>query len=246
MVSARTPPSPSLTAREAIAQRDFWLVWLVLFANVTAGIGLLAQASPMVQDLFAGRVGADAASGFVGLLSLFNLGGRLGWSSASDRLGRKSTYAIYLGLGTARYLAIPVVARLGSVGGFVVVAALLLSMYGGGFATVPAYLRDLFGTREVGAIHGRLLTAWSTAALVGPTLVTSLREAALARGATGAEAYALTTRLFAGLLAVGFVANLLVRRREPVVAAAPTVAVVDAPTDGASLSPRDWVSLVAR
>jgi hypothetical protein len=98
VVSARTPPGPSLTAREAIAQRDFWLVWLVLFANVTAGIGLLAQASPMVQDLFAGRVGADAASGFLGLLSLFNLGGRLGWSSASDRLGRKSTYAIYLGL----------------------------------------------------------------------------------------------------------------------------------------------------
>jgi len=254
LVAARVAPGPSLTAREAIGRRRFWLLWIVLFANVAAGIGLLAQASPMVQDLFPGRVGPVAASGFVGLLSLFNLGGRLGWSSASDRLGRRATYALYLGLGAALYLALPTSARLGSVAAFVAITALLLTMYGGGFAAAPAYLRDLFGTREVGAIHGRLLTAWSTAALVGPSLVTYLREAAVARGTVGAAAYALTTRLFAALLAVGFVANLFIRRGdgEPVGRAAPLapiapIAVEAQATAGApGRSARGWLALALR
>jgi MFS family permease len=145
-----------------------------------------------------------AAAGFVGLLSLFNLAGRFGWSTLSDRLGRKRTYAVYLGLGMLLYGSIP---SLGHTWLFVLVTCVILSMYGGGFATVPAYLRDLFGTKQVGAIHGRLLTAWSTAALVGPSVVTYAREYQLARGVAKADAYSTTMYFLAGLLAIGFVCN---------------------------------------
>jgi MFS family permease len=191
-----------LTASEAIRTPSFWLVWGVLFTNVTAGIGILGQASPMIQEMF--KQTPAAAAGFVGLLSLFNLAGRFAWSSLSDRLGRKRTYAIYLGLGMLLYGSIP---SLGQTWLFVLVTCIILSMYGGGFATVPAYLRDLFGTKEVGAIHGRLLTAWSTAALVGPSIVTYAREYQLAHGVAKADAYGVTMYFLAGLLAVGFVCN---------------------------------------
>ena len=159
-----------VTATEAIKTPQFWLLWGVLFFNVTAGIGLLSVASPMIQDLFPGRVTKEAAAGFVGLLSLFNLAGRFGWSSLSDKIGRKPTYLIYFLLGGLLYVFVPIAAHLGSVALFVGSAALILSMYGGGFATIPAYLRDLFGTLQVGAIHGRLLTAWSAAGVAGPYL----------------------------------------------------------------------------
>jgi MFS family permease len=191
-----------LTASEAIRTPSFWLVWGVLFTNVTAGIGILGQASPMIQEMF--KQTPAAAAGFVGLLSLFNLAGRFAWSSLSDRLGRKRTYAVYLGLGMLLYGSIP---SLGQTWLFVLVTCIILSMYGGGFATVPAYLRDLFGTKEVGAIHGRLLTAWSTAALVGPSIVTYAREYQLAHGVAKADAYGVTMYFLAGLLAVGFVCN---------------------------------------
>lgn len=195
-----------VTANEAVKTRAFWLVWIVLFCNVAAGIGVLGQASPMVQEMFSAT--PHAAAGFVGLLSLFNLVGRFFWSSLSDKLGRKRTYAIYLGLGMALYAALPMA---GAQWVFVACACVILSMYGGGFATVPAYLRDLFGTREVGAIHGRLLTAWSLAAIVGPTAVTYVREAELAAGVPTAEVYSRTLYGLVALLAIGFVANALVR-----------------------------------
>lgn len=203
------PRAEGTTAHDAIRTPAFWCVWIVLFTNVAAGIGVLGQASPMIQEMFAKT--PHAAAGFVGLLSLFNLVGRFGWSSLSDRLGRKRTYAVYLGLGMLLYALVPTTKTLGATGLFVACTCIILSMYGGGFATVPAYLRDLFGTKEVGAIHGRLLTAWSTAALVGPSLVTYVREAQLARGVAKADAYSITMYGLVVLLAIGFVANLRIR-----------------------------------
>ncbi len=203
--SSDAPAAEGISAADAIRSREFWLVWAVLFTNVTAGIGILGQASPMIQEMFAKP--PQAAAGFVGLLSLFNLAGRFAWSSLSDRLGRKRTYAVYFGLGMLLYALVPATRRLDAAWLFVAATCVILSMYGGGFATVPAYLRDLFGTRQVGAIHGRLLTAWSTAALVGPTVVTYAREHQLARGVAKANAYSTTMYFLVGLLAIGFVCN---------------------------------------
>ncbi|MDX2192253.1 MAG: OFA family MFS transporter [Gemmatimonadales bacterium] len=196
----------------AIRTPQFYLLWAVLFLNVTAGIGILEQAAPMIQEMFPGVVTAGAASGFVGLLSLFNMGGRFFWSSLSDKLGRKLTYGIFFGIGPLLYAAIPAAGRAGSVLLFVSACAVILTMYGGGFATIPAYLADMFGTQHVGAIHGRLLTAWSCAGVAGPVLVNELRQARLDAGLAGADVYGLTMYLMAGLLVAGFVCNLLVRR----------------------------------
>ena len=196
---------------QAIRTAPFYFLWAVLFLNVTAGIGILEQASPMIQEVFKGTVKASAAAGFVGLLSLFNMAGRFGWSSLSDRIGRKATYAAFFTLGPLLYLGLPYAGRIGSVALFVGCAALILTMYGGGFATIPAYLSDLFGTQYVGAIHGRLLTAWSAAGVAGPVLVNYIREYQIDRGVPAAQAYNFTMYLMAGLLVVGFFANLSVR-----------------------------------
>jgi MFS family permease len=192
---------------------QFWLLWIILCVNVTAGIGILEQASPMIQDLFKGMIGPVAAGGFVGLLSLFNMGGRFFWSTTSDYIGRKPTYFIFLALGGVLYLFLPITGgdHMNSVKLFVAVACVLLSMYGGGFATIPAYLRDLFGSHNVSAIHGRLLTAWSTAGVLGPVLVNNMREYQLAHGVDKAGAYQTVMHIMAGLLAVGFIANFLVK-----------------------------------
>ena len=192
---------------------QFWLLWVVLCANVTAGIGILEQASPMIQEMFKNRVSAAAAGGFVGLLSLFNMAGRFLWSSTSDHIGRKPTYMIFFALGAVLYVLVPFTgdAHLSSVGLFVACCAIILSMYGGGFATIPAYLRDLFGTMHVSAIHGRLLTAWSVAGVLGPVLVNYLREYQLRRGVPPADAYSVVLYIMAGLLVVGFMCNLMVR-----------------------------------
>lgn len=190
---------------------QFALLWIVLFTNVTAGIGVLEQASPMIQECFAGKVGAAAGAGFVGLLSLANIAGRIGWSSASDRIGRKATYFLFFALGMLLYALVPAAAHSGQVPLFVAVFAVLLTMYGGGFATIPAYLADLFGAKLVGAIHGRLLTAWATAGIAGPFLVNRIRQQQLDAGVSPARVYDATMYVLAGLLAVGFVANLLVR-----------------------------------
>ena len=182
----------------------------MLFLNVTAGIGVLGQASVMIQEMF-GDVTKEAAGGFVGLLSLFNMGGRFFWSSLSDYIGRKSTYMVFFLLGAVLYALIPTTGQMGSKLLFVLGFGIILSMYGGGFATVPAYLRDLFGTMQVGAIHGRLLTAWSAAGIAGPVLVNYIRDYLIKSGVPKAGAYSTTMYIMAGLLIVGAVCNFLVK-----------------------------------
>ncbi len=217
----RVPPATSeaetartgtgLTADQAIKTPQFWLLWAVLFLNVTAGISILSVASPMIQDVFRGRVSVAAAAGFVGLLSLFNLAGRFGWSTLSDKIGRKATYTVFFILGALLYVAVPLAGRAGSIGLFVAACVVILSMYGGGFATIPAYLRDRFGSLQVGAIHGRLLTAWSAAGIVGPFLIAHLLPPIDPKHPLPPDAYDLPLHVMAGLLVLGLVCNLLVR-----------------------------------
>lgn len=197
----------------AVRTPQFYLLWIVLFTNVTAGIGILEQASPMIQDFFP-AVTAATAAGFVGLLSLANMGGRFVWSTTSDVLGRKRMYVIYLGVGALLY------GSLAAIGGqavalFVVLTFFIVSFYGGGFATIPAYLKDLFGTFEVGAIHGRLLTAWSAAGVAGPLIVNRIADARAAQGVEGAALYLPSLLVMTGVLVIGFVANILVRAVNP-------------------------------
>jgi MFS family permease len=231
--------SPDLTKKALVTQRDvslnsatrtpqFWLVWLVLMLNVSAGIGILSMASPLLQEVFGGRlIGVAAtfdqltpaqvasiaaiAAGFTGLLSLFNIAGRIFWASLSDRIGRKATYAIFFVLGIALYCSIPWTAATGSLALFVLFFGVILSMYGGGFATVPAYLSDLFGTKMVGAIHGRLLTAWSAAGVLGPWLIGAFRQYQIDQGIPKAHVYSTTMYVLAGLLGIGLLCNLLIR-----------------------------------
>ncbi len=204
----------NVSANNAVKTPQFWMLWTVLFCNVTAGIGILEQAAPMIQDFFrqgeTSLVTAAAAAGFVGLLSLFNMAGRIVWSSTSDYLGRKRIYMVYLGVGMVAYFAL---ATIGTTATwiFVLTAAVIISFYGGGFATIPAYLRDLFGTYQVGAIHGRLLTAWAAAGVVGPLIVNGVLDARGTPGQLVAGDYRPALFIMIGLLAVGFVANLMVR-----------------------------------
>ncbi len=190
---------------------QFWLLWAVLCLNVTAGIGVLGQASLMIQEVFKGSVSAAAAAGFVGLLSIFNMGGRFLWSSVSDVIGRKTTYLVFFVLGAFLYALVPTAGATGSVALFVVLYAVILSMYGGGFATIPAYLSDKFGTRYVGAIHGRLLTAWSVAGVLGPVIVNYMRDYQISQGVAKASAYNTTMYVMAGLLVLGFICNAFVK-----------------------------------
>ncbi|WP_411033324.1 OFA family MFS transporter [Shinella sp. BYT-45] len=233
-----TPPantkSTMITAhhvhlRDAHKTRQFWLIWAVLCLNVSAGIGVIGMASPMLQEIFGGRlIGqpeltftqldanqkaaiAAIAAGFAGLLSLFNIGGRFFWASLSDKLGRKNTYYTFFILGIVLYALAPTAAHMGSQLLFVSILCIILSMYGGGFATVPAYLADIFGTQFVGAIHGRLLTAWATAGIIGPVVVNYIREFQIAAGIPREQVYDFTMYILAGMLALGLVANALVR-----------------------------------
>ncbi|MBB5730364.1 OFA family MFS transporter [Sphingomonas prati] len=230
------PPRAAMSTGTYVDLKDahrtpqFWLIWTILLLNVSASIGIIGIASPMVQEIFAGRLisqpdltflqfddvqkaaAAAVGAGFVGLISLFNIGGRFFWASISDRLGRKSTYGIMLALGAALYGTIaPWSAGNAVLPVFVLSFAFIASMYGGGFATVPAYLADTFGTRFVGAIHGRLLTAWSVAGVLGPLIVTTMRDARVAEGAPRASIYPPIFLVLAGLLVLGFVANIFVR-----------------------------------
>jgi MFS family permease len=192
---------------------QFWLLWVVLFCNVSAGIGVLEQAGPMIQDFFKGHIGAVAAVGFVGLLSIFNMAGRFFWASVSDLIGRKATFFTFFVLGALLFFLLPLTRadHLNSVPIFVAIAVVILSMYGGGFATIPAYLKDLFGGFNVSAIHGRLLTAWSTAGIVGPLIVNGILDHYVAHNLPKQDAYPLILHIMSGLLIVGFVANLMVR-----------------------------------
>jgi MFS family permease len=232
-----TPPN---SANAMITQRhvhlkdahktpQFWLIWGVLCLNVSAGIGVIGMASPMLQEIFGGSlIGhpelkflelddsqraaiAAIAAGFTGLISLFNIGGRFFWASLSDYIGRKNTYYTFFLLGIVLYAAAPWAAHIGSKALFVAFFCVILSMYGGGFATIPAYLADVFGTQFVGAIHGRLLTAWSTAGIIGPVVVNYIREAQIAAGVPRDSVYDFTMYILAGMLVLGFVCNLLIR-----------------------------------
>ncbi|HEY2230976.1 MAG TPA: OFA family MFS transporter, partial [Xanthobacteraceae bacterium] len=214
---------------DALKTRQFWLIWGVLCLNVSAGIGVIGMASPMLQEIFGGSlIGhpeqsflqldngqraliAAIAAGFTGLLSLFNIGGRFFWASLSDYIGRKNTYYTFFLLGIALYAAAPWAAHAGSKGLFVAFFCVILSMYGGGFATVPAYLADIFGTQFVDAIHGRLLTAWSTAGIIGPVVVNYIREAQIAAGVPRDQVYDFTMYILAGMLVLGLICNSLVR-----------------------------------
>lgn len=204
----------NVSAANAIRTPQFWFLWTVLFCNVTAGIGILEQAAPMIQDFFregaTSSVAPTTAAGFVAFLSLFNMAGRFVWSSTSDYIGRKPTYVMYLGVGMILYVLLATVGH-ASTAVFVLVAAVILSFYGGGFATVPAYLRDLFGTFQVGAIHGRLLTAWSAAGIAGPLIINGFLDAQGTPGELVAADYRPALFTMVAVLAVGFVANILVR-----------------------------------
>jgi MFS family permease len=228
---ART--SGMITARhvhvdEAPKTPQFWLIWWVLCLNVTAGIGVIGMASPMLQEVFGGSlIGiaarfndltpaqkgmiAATAAGFTGLLSLFNIGGRFAWASVSDLIGRKTTYFTFFLLGIALYASVPWSGHAGAIALFVGAFCIILSMYGGGFSTVPAYLADMFGTQMVGAIHGRLLTAWSAAGIFGPVIVNYIREYQLAHGVPRAAVYDITMYVLCALLVLGFFCNLLLR-----------------------------------
>ncbi len=212
----------------AIKTPQFWLVWLVLTLNVTAGIGIIGMASPMLQEIFAGKlIGITAiftelttaqkaqiaiiAAGFTGLLSLFNIIGRFFWASLSDYLGRKLTYATFFTLGFILYATAPISAEHGQMFLFVLGCCIILSMYGGGFATVPAYLADLFGTQMVGAIHGRLITAWSAAGIFGPIIVNYMRSYQLKMHIPNADVYDNILYVMAGLLVLGFICNLMIK-----------------------------------
>jgi MFS family permease len=212
---------------------QFWLIWWVLCLNVSAGIGVIGMASPMLQEIFAGKlIGlpdlkfgqlspeqrtaiAAIAAGFAGLLSLFNIGGRFFWASLSDYIGRKNTYYTFFILGIALYALAPTFANLGAKALFVLGFGIILSMYGGGFATVPAYLADMFGTQFVGAIHGRLLTAWSTAGIIGPVVVNYIREFQLAAGVPRDKLYDSTMYVLCAMLVAGLICNYLIKPVDP-------------------------------
>lgn len=232
-------PSPGKASNSMISTRhvhvskvwgipQFWLLWGVLILNVTAGIGILGMASPLLQEVFGGKLiglatafndlttdqkakTAAIAAGFTGLLSLFNIGGRFVWASCSDFLGRKNTFYVFFILGLILYASIPSMAHAGNMALFVGFFCIIISMYGGGFATIPAYLGDMFGTQMVGAIHGRLLTAWSTAGVLGPVLVNGIRDYQLSHGVPKAQVYDVTMYILAGMIALGLVCNALVR-----------------------------------
>jgi MFS family permease len=215
--------------RDAHKSLQFWLIWAVLCLNVSAGIGIIGAASPMLQETFGGRLFGDPSVGFaqfsdaqkaqaavvgaafVGLFSLFNIAGRFFWASLSDSIGRKLTYYTFFTLGFICYAAAPTLATLGMLAVFAAAFCLIASMYGGGFATIPAYLADVFGTQFVGAIHGRLLTAWSTAGIVGPVIVNYMHDNRVAQGVPPDQIYHPIFYVLSGLLVAGFVANLLIK-----------------------------------
>ncbi len=236
-----TPPSENkamisqhhVHLRDAHKTKQFWLIWLVLCMNVSAGIGIIGMASPMLQEIFAGSLIGQAgvkfaqltpeqrtaiaaiAAGFTGLLSLFNIGGRFFWASLSDYIGRKNTYFCFFLIGIACYALAPTFADMGSKLLFVAAFCIILSMYGGGFATVPAYLADMFGTQFVGAIHGRLLTAWSTAGILGPVVVNYMREFQLAAGVPRDQLYNTTSYILCSMLVIGLICNYLIKPVDP-------------------------------
>ena len=209
VVKSGIQTSGNVSAANAIKTPQFWLVWVIIFLNVTAGIGILENAAPMIQAYFP-HIAAATAAGFVGLLSLANMAGRFAWSTLSDKIGRKNAYFFYLAVGLVMYLAVAFIGG-SSIVLFVIATVVIISFYGGGFSTLPAYLKDLFGVFQVGAIHGRLLTAWSAAGIAGPLIVNTVIENQHEKGVEGAAVYLPSMLIMVGALVIGLVANLLVR-----------------------------------
>jgi MFS family permease len=236
-IAATSEVSNSLITRanvhlsQAWRTAQFWQIWGVLCLNVTAGISVISMASPMMQDVFGAKLAgvestvvlnsaqkaavAAAAAGLVGLISLFNCLGRIFWASLSDRIGRKNTYYAIFILGILLYCLLPTWGHLGMPALFVLSTCIILTMYGGGFATVPAYLSDIFGTQMVGAIHGRLITAWSVAGVVGPALIAGIRQFQIDHGVAPARVYDITLYIMACLLFCGLVCNFFVKPVDP-------------------------------
>lgn len=217
VVAAEAVSGAQVSAGSALRTPQFWCLWVVLCMNVTAGIGVLERAAPMITDFFSDTsapVSVSAAAGFVALLSAANMAGRIGWSSLSDVIGRKNIYRFYLLAGIVMYVLIFLTGD-SAKPLFVVCAMVILSFYGGGFATLPAYLKDLFGTYQVGAIHGRLLTAWSVAGVLGPLIVNRVADSQADAGKSGPSLYGVSFVIMICLLAVGFVANELIRPVDP-------------------------------
>jgi MFS family permease len=202
----------SVSRNEALRTVQFYLLWGILFINVTAGIGILAQASPMMQDLF--QKTPLAAAAVVSLISIFNAGGRFFWASCSDFIGRRNTYLVFFVVQFILFLFIPGLAAQGNWVLFEASLFVVFTMYGGGFATIPAFLADIFGPDNVGAIHGAVLIAWSAAAVAGPVIITELSnraKAGLLPGASKVHIYDRPLEVLAAMLAVGFVLTILVR-----------------------------------
>ena len=175
---------------QALKTPQFYFLWVVLCFNVTAGIGVIGVAKTMMIEIFTPSLPSIVTASFAGtyvlMISVFNMIGRIFWASMSDYIGRKTTYFIFFTLGIILYLSIPYSARAVSIDPTVTyllmfygASMIIFTMYGGGFATIPAYLADIFGTRYVGGIHGRLLTAWATAGVLGPVAITQLRQNSL-------------------------------------------------------------------
>lgn len=210
---------------------QFWLIWLVLCMNVSAAIGVIGAASPMLQETFGGLLidkpglglaeikqdesltaaAAAVGAGFVGLISLLNIFGRFFWATSSDKLGRKNTYHTFFALGILLYVGAAYVAGFKGLAIFVAIVCIISSMYGGGFATIPAYLADIFGTQFVGAIHGRLLTAWATAGIIGPVVVNYMHDVRINEGVPYDEVYAPIFMVLTVLLVIGWIANMLIK-----------------------------------
>ena len=205
-----------VSRNNAIKTPQFWFLWVVLCFNVTAGIGIIEKAAPIFTDFFPGSVaaGAGVAAAFVAILSLANSGGRLGWSTLSDTFGRKNMYRMYLGVGALLYVTLILITNSSKIL-FLLCALLIISFYGAGFATVPAYLKDLFGTYQVGAIHGVLLTAWSTAGIIGPEILNHFSDVAIEEGVQGPARYTTGFMVVAVLLAIGFISNEMIKPVDP-------------------------------
>ncbi|MGE5612189.1 MAG: MFS transporter, partial [Bacillota bacterium] len=239
----------NVPANVAFRTPQWWLQWMVLFTNTTAGIGIIEQASPMIQEMFPGRVLEAAAGGFVGLLSLFNMGGRFFWSATSDYIGRKWTFMCFFLIGAPLYFLAPFAGtRFASVLLFVAICCVLLSMYGGGFATMPAYIRDLFGAKDFAPIYGRVLTAWSAAGIVGPVLVNYIRRYRLDQGASPPAAYSTVLWAMAGILVIGLICNLMIRavRQAEASPVTSTTGVAGGETPGREASPQAHPGSVTR
>lgn len=211
-VTNRMITDRSVSRNAAVRTVQFCLLWGILFINVTAGIGILAQASPMMQDLF--QKSPLEAAAVVSLISIFNAGGRFLWASGSDYIGRRNTYLVFFVTQVVLFLFIPGLAASGNWAGFLASLFVIFTMYGGGFATIPAFLADIFGPENVGAVHGAVLTAWSAAAVTGPVIITELSnraKASLGADASRLHIYDTPLEVLAVLLGIGFILTLLVR-----------------------------------